>query len=855
MKITIFIVLILTTFDLLNAQDRIYLANDDHTDYYWRADGPTYHKAFIDMIDYYIRLADSTADERPEYQSRFTCDGSYWMWIYERNKSHDDFLRLIEKIKSGHINVPLNPLINLTGGVPAEAVLRGMYYPGRIERQYQLKFDMAFAIENQTMPLGLVSLFSGSGAKYTWHGVCACNTRLPDIRTKRPHEIFWWKGLDDSKLLMKWYSLPEDLKHNRTLGGYAEARDPADAAERLKKKINTPSYPYAVAGAFGKGWDDIKTLTPEFIDVAKAYTNTSLQVIVSNEKDFFEDFESRYGDSIPEFNASFGNDWDLHMASAQEVVSKVKRATEKLRNAEAMAVLASINNPGLMKSRTKERDECFMNMGIFYEHNWISDSRWVPKEVRLGWSEELAEDIQNYVNTLHEDAAKSLAAQIKKTSENQYFVFNALGWERTDFADLKYEGSTPVHVMDVTKDKEVPSQIIRRKDIKYVRILAEDLPPVGYKIYEIRPGKGNTFKNSLYANATEAVLENQFNRLEIGQDGTIRSIRDKSQNNREFAGNGSSKRLNDLIRQDYLNGDTDDPIHFHNDTKEGTAEIEMLDAGNVSATLTVTRKNPVLHRVRITLFNDINRIIINNEILENFGDALMWKFPFNIDNPEVWHEELGAVIKAGLLSHGGHYAMSHSRYEWMSANHFIDMSEESAGVTISNRDLGFFQLGNSNITHLDTLTATIKMLAGAKHALPGKGFKNQGGYDHFLQRFALTTHNGFNQTNAMKFSLEHQNPLVARKVTGGDFFHETQYSLLRISHPDVLLWALKPAEEGIERGITCRIWNMKKSPVVTNIEGKVEPVQELTHIETPVRKPDNTLKQLQMKTYLLKVKE
>ena len=32
-------------------QERIYIACDDHTDYYWSADADTYRRAFIEMID------------------------------------------------------------------------------------------------------------------------------------------------------------------------------------------------------------------------------------------------------------------------------------------------------------------------------------------------------------------------------------------------------------------------------------------------------------------------------------------------------------------------------------------------------------------------------------------------------------------------------------------------------------------------------------------------------------------------------------------------------------------------------------------------------------------------------------
>ena len=41
-------------------ETRIYLANDDHTDYMWTANADTYNAVFVDMLDYYLKLADMT---------------------------------------------------------------------------------------------------------------------------------------------------------------------------------------------------------------------------------------------------------------------------------------------------------------------------------------------------------------------------------------------------------------------------------------------------------------------------------------------------------------------------------------------------------------------------------------------------------------------------------------------------------------------------------------------------------------------------------------------------------------------------------------------------------------------------
>src|SRR5262249_27380680 len=147
-----------------HAQSRtVYLACDDHTDYFWTADDVGYRKAFLKSLDYYLDQADRTADEPPDFQGRFNCDGALWLWEYERHRPHSDFLRLIGRLKDGHLSAPMTAAVSCYGGMPAEAVLRGMYYAGRLERRFGLRFDLAVAMENQTLPYGLASLWAGAG--------------------------------------------------------------------------------------------------------------------------------------------------------------------------------------------------------------------------------------------------------------------------------------------------------------------------------------------------------------------------------------------------------------------------------------------------------------------------------------------------------------------------------------------------------------------------------------------------------------------------------------------------------------------------------------------------------------------
>jgi len=157
-------------------------------------------------------------------------------------------------------------------------------------------------------------------------------------------------------------------------------------------------------------------------------------------------------------------------------------------------------------------------------------------------------------------------------------------------------------------------------------------------------------------------------------------------------------------------------------------------------------------------------------------------------------------------------------------------------MTLSNPDLAFAKLGRSSFDKLDSETPQIHVLAGGQVDGPNLGIRDQNGERHFLQRFALRAHGGYDPVAAMRFALEHQNPLEAGAVIsdGQSLFPETSYSLLQASDPKVLLWALKPAEEGIDHGIIARLWNVSDGAATSQLRltPAVVGAQRTTHIET-----------------------
>lgn len=800
---------------LCAGQKRIYIAPDDHSDYMWTADETAYRDAFLNMTDYYLDRVDATAGNPSQYQARWNPDGSFWMWIYQQNRSAAQFQRLINRINDGHFSMPLNALVVANGGTPAEAVLRGMYYPGLIERQYGVQFPIAISMENQTVPFGLSSLWAGSGAKYSWKGVCGCATEVNNLND-RDREIYYMGGRDGSRVLIKWNSFINNS--DKSLGGYAEGRIPADSINFVDSSANfIQRYPFNVIGIFGQGHDDLETMTDDFITAAQSQSNGSRQVFVSNQLDFFQDFESNHGAGLETFAASYGNEWELNTASLSEVSARVKRAAEKLRGAETLTSLVALRDPLFMNSRIAARNKAMLNFGLYFEHGWTADGT-ISRTARAVWQKQIEGEISSYVNTLHEDARVKLGSYINRTGSNtRFYVFNSLSWARTDFADFPIGNTNPVHVVESGTGQQVPSQFVTVDGQLSLRILASDVPSVGYKVFEVRNGAGTSFTNA--ATVTGNIIENNFYRLTLSNTGAIVSLIDKTRGSREFVRSIGGRTVNDL-------------------GGSGGSGLVVEDAGPVTVTLRATSASPLAHTTRITFVRDTNRVEIRNDITQNFGTVQTWSYSFEIDSPDIWHEEVGAVIRARTLAGGGHYSPRNARYDWLTLNHFADMSGGGVGVTLSNADAYFMKLGNSTDDIFDTSTPQMNVLAGGQVDGAELGIPNQNGDSQFMQRFALRTHGGFDQTSAMKFSLEHQNRFVTGTVTGTDspVYDEHNFSFLTISNPNVLLWTLKPAEDGIGQGLVTRVWNLADASqtYTLSLAPEILSAKRTTHIETDI---------------------
>ena len=220
-----------------------------------------------------------------------------------------------------------------------------------------------------------------------------------------------------------------------------------------------------------------------------------------------------------------------------EVSARVKRSLEALRSAEALATLVALCDPSFLDGREAARDQAFLDLGLYFEHDFENGGPRVAGPMRIAWQRQVAAEIEAYAKTLAADASTTLGALIQKTGTNpRFFVFNSAE------LDEDRRRRHPVHgrAARARASTSRPARRSRRRSSRrrqqYLRVEAPDVPSVGYKVFEIQPGAGQVFTDSPTADASTGVIENEFYRLTVSPRARSRASSTSGWATAQFAG-------------------------------------------------------------------------------------------------------------------------------------------------------------------------------------------------------------------------------------------------------------------------------------------------------------------------------
>lgn len=391
-------------------------------------------------------------------------------------------------------------------------------------------------------------------------------------------------------------------------------------------------------------------------------------------------------------------------------------------------------------------------------------------------------------------------------------VFNALGWARTDLAvaDVGFTDSVE-HLKLIGPDGgQLPVQIMESQSCDSgglvrakVAFVARDVPPLGYSVYHLVPLQSVEASSSANVAKDGGGMENEHYRVEVDVvTGAITNliVKDGGWNALSGAGNivameGDHGDLWELYRP--LDGGSRIAMkERHPAPLPGRATFSTDPAGPQGA----VRRGPVFSEfsvthpfgekgqfsTRVRLYAGLRRIEFHTKVLNN-DQFVRYRllFPTSIRDGESIHEiPFGAIRRPSGVE--------------FPAQNWVDYGNAERGVALLNRGLP----GN-NVADGTMMLSLLRCTRIVAYGFGGgyePGMSSDSGLElgkELTFDYALVPHAGdWRRAGIHREGMEFNNPLLVHTAPSQPGPLPNCWGLLRITHPNVVVSALKPGEQG-----------------------------------------------------------
>ncbi len=762
---------------------------------------------------------DMTA-KHPEF--RFSLDGEWDLQQFLETRTAVQQQRVIEAIQKKQIFVPAQYANLLTGIPTAETLIRSLYPSANFSRKFGTPFDYANITDVPSYSWSYASILASAGIPYFAAG--SDNYRGPVLLQGRLNESspMWWVGPDGKKVLL-WYS--RHYHQMRSLFGLPPLISAGrDTLPLFLQMYETPKYHANATIIYGTQVENTDLFPQQAELVGKwnaIYAYPRLQY--SGFHEAIQDIEKQFGDYIPTIRGDGGPYWEDGAASDAYYLSMERWSEARGQTAEKLTTLASLVNP-LLKTDTAELDRMWTNMVMMDEHTWDSDnsvSDPSSKEAtgQLAVKQQFAVNAAAEVDLAAKRSMANLADNIA-AGPGSLIVFNSLNWQRSGSVAIDLNKGD--EIVDTATNQPVPFEVVSSgNSFNHVRFTAQDVPPVGYKVYAIRTAQ----KAAAIAEPEQnPSLESPFYKVQLdAETGAIRSIYDK-QLQRELVSQDSSYRFGEYL---YVTGGDKSPntiLHYSQVNPKPELEVHPSHNGKIVSVIrtpsgVVARMesenlNTLSIKTEIRLFDGEKKIEIVEDVDKKevySKEAVYFAFPFAMNQPLFHYEVQNGVVDPQKDMYAG------AGHEWFTVQHWVSVQQDGVSASLYPLDAPMITLGDIN-------RGAWPEEFGKR---PGNVFSyvmnnywdtnyraGQGG--RFSFHYVITSAASAGATDLSRMGWEEITPLETDFVTGQDkaITHSAQPSempadagssrsldgkqgsFLEVDDANVLLETWKPAEDG-----------------------------------------------------------
>lgn len=776
-----------------------------------------------------VEAADLIA-QYPDF--RFATDGSWNLQQLLETRSKPQRDRILTFIQQGKIGIPADYFNLLTGYASLETLYRSLYYSKGLSREFNLPFNYATTTDVPSYTGAYPSVLASAGVKY-W-AVGANQDRATVLVHEQWNEKspFWWQGPDGGKVLF-WYS--RGYSQISGVFGFSPQNDAIyEALPNFLAAYDRPEYkPDAVLmyGAQSENTDlhlDLPTFIPawnhEFAYPRLQYATFS---------DFFSYIDKNYGSQLPTYKGDMGPYWEDGIGSDAYYAAIDRQNQSDALSTEIVSTVAHEVNPDVHPPKA-ELDDVWNNILLFAEHTWgaarsISAPDSAESVRQLAVKDNFATQASLEVEDITNRSLAVLARDIHVPART-LIVFNALNWKR----DALVEADLNEHeeLIDLATHQPVRFQVLANKEnFLRVRFLAQDLPAVGYKCFQIRTASGTPAQP---APQKSSVIENQYYRITVDTaTGAVASIFDKHLQ-RELVDAQSPYKFGQYI---YVSGG--DPNHdgmnqmIHPYAPLPIAELAIHPAGDGQYLGTVKTPFGQVIRLRssalntpsidteILLYDQQKKLEFRYQVRKDYTtekEGVYFAFPAAVDSPQfAYATQMGWVDPAHDLLKG-------ASLEWFNIQKWMAVRDAGLTVAIVPLDASLASFGDINrgLWPAEFKPKTATLFSYAMNNYWHTNYRAGQGGD-FTFRYVLTSSKDLDPSALSRLGWESMEPPVVDAVLGQDKVGNPDEplpaegaSFLTIDNPNIVLVTWKLAEDG--KGTILRLKETAGAPESVDIK-------------------------------------
>lgn len=696
----------------------IYVIPSSHYDFGFVEPPSAVRERAARHIDEVIRIAEENKDFRWTIESVWQVNEWLKRQIQPSSvlpKDKPKIARLMNLIKSGRVVLSTAWGSMHTDFMGAEELNRLVYDYVRLETSYGIKSEVAYMNDVPGHPMSVASMLAGSGTKYM---VTGANTFIGNATDLAPGKVpFYWEAKDGSKVLL-WVSqgnrgayveaLTQYYLDPYTLDPYTDRRpfdmfNPELAGKKsdiemmeigvtdLLNQYNKAGYKYdAVMSMYAH--DFIEPGSVLNLERAAKLWNSKhdeVKIKIATSVEFFKYIEGKYGSQIPTHRGEWSGLWSEAKTQSPRISARARYTHDHAPAAETLwsALAMTRRLPFPVGNFSSIYDLMF----TYDEHSGAGNTGWP----QLNSSEPLRQQNLEYVemtgqakdetDRLLNAGIGALAAPSRYEDRRPspdantvpVLIYNGLSWMRTDVVRLA-PPSDDVRITAIRNAVGVAVPFDVDDDGNAV-FIARDIPSMGYAAFSVTTAPGKSVSTLRPLPGTSA--DNVRFSVQMNPDGTVRSIRDKRAN-RELVNPNGERPFNDLLR---VEGPDASKVSYP------IAPKISVRRGSLMTEVAVLRERSSFPLTRITIYNDLDRVEVRNELEpdefpfiggnNNWNDSYYFAFPFNISKEGLkvlrgghrWFERLPDEYLPG------------ARWDSLTTQHMFGYTDGRASALVAHR--------------------------------------------------------------------------------------------------------------------------------------------------------------------------